>query len=481
MNFKDATEMAEAVRTHQVSATELVYDVISKVEKVNSKINAITSERYEKAIAESRKRVYTDQPFAGVPIFLKDLGQNLKGDHLTSGSQLFKDHLATKTDHYVKRLEELGFLFLGRTNTPEFGFKNISDSQLNGLVNLPDDVTRNAGGSSGGAAALVSSGCLPISAASDGGGSIRIPASFNGLIGLKPSRGRIPTGPDSYRAWQGASVHFALTKSVRDTKNLLYYLQDCQYLSPYTLPKISYEELFSPLDRYLKIGMVNVNPDGSSIPKDAQKALEEAKHFLERNGHKVSILDKAPVDNIALIKNYYQMNGVETAAMFDQISLALGREMTKDDMEIMTWAIYQCGQQIKAKTYSQLLDQWDIFHQEMSDFYHDYDLLLTITTNTVAPKQHSLDPEPKLLAKLQNAETFNPTEQEELIWQMFEKSLAVNPYTSQANLTGQPAISLPTYRDESGLAMGLQFISPKGKEALLLQVAQLFEENGLFK
>ena len=195
--WSDATAMAEAVQNKMVSPRELVEATIHEAERTNPKINAIVSQRYEKALKEAETRDFSDKPFTGVPIFLKDLGQEQAGEPSTAGSRLFTSYHAMETDNYVKKLEELGFIILGRSSTPEFGFKNISDAQIHGPVNLPDDVTRNAGGSSGGAAALVSSGISPLAPASDGGGSIRIPASFNGLIGLKPTRGRIPVGPSS--------------------------------------------------------------------------------------------------------------------------------------------------------------------------------------------------------------------------------------------------------------------------------------------
>ena len=187
--WSDATAMVEAVRNKTVSPPELVKDTISEAERTNTKINAIVSQRYEKALEEAETRDFSAKPFASVPIFLKDLGQEQAGEPSTAGSRLFTSYRAKVTDNYVQKLEELGFIILGRSSTPEFGFKNISDAQIHGPVNLPDDVRRNAGGSSGGAAALVSSGISLLAPASDGGGSIRIPASFNGLIGLKPTRG----------------------------------------------------------------------------------------------------------------------------------------------------------------------------------------------------------------------------------------------------------------------------------------------------
>ena len=278
--WSDATAMAEAVRNKTVSPPELVKDTISEAESTNTKINAIVSQRYEKALEEAETRDFSDKPFAGVPIFLKDLGQEQAGEPSTAGSRLFTSYRAKETDNYVKKLEELGFIILGRSSTPEFGFKNISDAQIHGPVNLPDDVSRNAGGSSGGAAALVSSGISPLAPASDGGGSIRIPASFNGLIGLKPTRGRIPVGPGSFRGWQGASVQFALTKSVRDTKRLLYHMQTCQMESPFILPKLSKDSLGQPV-RPLKIAFSTVSPIGGKVSESAITATKKAARALE--------------------------------------------------------------------------------------------------------------------------------------------------------------------------------------------------------
>ena len=215
----DATSLAEAVRLKKVSPLELVTETIQRAHTLNPSLNAIVYEQYEEALEKAKNFKLTNQPFAGVPIFLKDLGQEQKGSICTYGSRLFKDVKSAQTDNFVKRLEELGFIIMGRTNTPEFGFKTVSDAALHGPVRNAVNFERNAGGSSGGAAAVVASGITPIAAASDGGGSIRIPASHNGLIGLKPSRGRVIVGPGSYRGWNGATVHFSLTKTARDTRN----------------------------------------------------------------------------------------------------------------------------------------------------------------------------------------------------------------------------------------------------------------------
>lgn len=478
MEFKDATAMAEAVRAGQVSPKELVMDTIRKANALNPDINAIISTRYEKALKEADKRDFTDKPFAGVPIYLKDLGMDMKDELSGSGSILFKDTIASKTDYYVQALEDLGFIILGKTNTPEYGFKNISDSRTFGIVNLPFDKSRNAGGSSGAAAALISAGITVISPASDGGGSIRIPASFNGLIGLKTSRGRIPSGPNPYRRWQGAAVQFAITKSVRDTRNLLYYLQDCQLESPFPLPILTKEELFDSQLPHMKVAYLTKNPDGTDLGSEAKQAVLNAVQFLKDKGYEAVELESAPIDMKELISHYYVMNSVETASMFAGIEKFLGRPVIKADMEPMTWAIYQSGQMILAKDYTAMMHVWDNYSAIMDVFHKTYDLLLTPTTHDVAPKHGQINPSPQLLEKLANAEKFMPAEQMQLVTEMFRPGLALNPYTPLANLTGQPAINLPTHQTKSGLPLGIQFMATKGREDLLLQVAQLFEDNG---
>ena len=477
--WSDATAMAEAVRNKTVSPPELVKDTISEAERTNPKINAIVSQRYEKALEEAETRGFSDKPFAGVPIFLKDLGQEQAGEPSTAGSRLFTSYRAKETDNYVKKLEELGFIILGRSSTPEFGFKNISDAQIHGPVNLPDDVRRNAGGSSGGAAALVSSGISPLAPASDGGGSIRIPASFNGLIGLKPTRGRIPVGPGSFRGWQGASVQFALTKSVRDTKRLLYHMQTCQMESPFILPKLSKDSLGQPV-RPLKLAFSTVSPIGGKVSESAIAATKKAARALENLGHHVHEITHQPLNGVEAMQSYYIMNSVETAAMFDGIEAGLGRQMTLDDMELMTWAIFQSGQKIPAKIYSKVLSQWDQYSYQMANFHKTYDILLTPTVAEVAPKHGQFALSESLQSKLKHIADYEWEKQQELIWDMFADSLDWTPFTQQANLTGQPSISLPVYRDDQGLALGIQLTAAKGREDLLLHLAKQMEEGSLF-
>ncbi|MEI4328402.1 amidase [Streptococcus suis] len=479
MKWKDATAMAQAVNQKQVSAKELVQESIDRIEKLNPALNAVVSKQYEAALKEAEKEDYLGKPFAGVPFLLKDLGQNEAGQLSTAGSRLFQNYRAGHTVKLVQAFKDLGFIILGRTNTPEFGFKNISDSSLHGPVKLPLDLSRNAGGSSGGAAAAVASNMVPLAAASDGGGSIRIPASFNGLIGLKPSRGRIPVGPHSYRGWQGASSNFALTKSVRDTKRLLYHLQTYQVEAPFPLALLPEQSLFSSTDRSLKIAYSLESPIGSSVSTDTQQAVLSLLPQLEALGHQITELSSPILDGIEVMQAYYLMNSVETAQMFEEIEAGLGRSMTPDDMEVMTWAIYQSGQTVPAKLYSKVLQDWDRYSASMADFHQRYDLLLTPTVADVAPKLDQFTHSQEMLDRLKHTQNYSMEEQQDLIWQMFEDSLALTPFTQQANICGQPAISLPTYVRADGLPIGIQLTAAKGREDLLLQLADQMEAAGL--
>ncbi len=478
--WKDATEMAMAVRSGQVSAKELVTDAIERIEEQNPAVNAVVSKQYEQALREAEAGNFQGKAFGGVPLLLKDLGQNEAGHLSTAGSRLFQNYRVGHTDKLVQAFKDLGFIILGRTNTPEFGFKNISDSSLHGPVRLPLDLSRNAGGSSGGAAAAVAANMVPLAAASDGGGSIRIPASFNGLIGLKPSRGRIPVGPYSYRGWQGASSNFALTKSVRDTKRLLYHLQTYQVEAPFPLSLLPEQALFSPKNKPLKIAYSLESPIGSPVSADAKQAVLSLLPQLESLGYQITELQSPILDGVEVMRAYYLMNSVETAQMFDEIEAGLGRPMTLDDMEIMTWAIYQSGQTVPAKLYSKVLQDWDRYSATMADFHQHYDLLLTPTVADVAPKLDQFIHSQEMLDRLLHTKELAMAEQQSLIWEMFAESLAWTPFTQQANITGQPAISLPTYQTSQGLPIGVQFTAAKGREDLLLHVSDELEQAGYF-
>lgn len=480
--FLDATTLGQMVLSKEISPLELVEESIQKATLLNPSLNAIVYTQFEEAIEKAKRFSLKNQPFAGVPLFLKDLGQEQKGTICTYGSRLFKDVKSMQTDNFVKRLEELGFIIMGRTNTPEFGFKTVSDSLLHGPVRNAVNLDRNAGGSSGGAAAVVASGITPVAAASDGGGSIRIPASHNGLIGLKPSRGRVIAGPGSYRGWNGATVHFAMTKTVQDTRNLLFHLQEYQMESPFPLPKLSAKELYTTEKmRPLRVAVLLQSPVGEEVSKDSVDAVMKIANFFENHGHFVTLLQKDPVDGIALQKGFYIISAVETALMFQNIERQLGRQVTRDDMELMTWAIYRSGLDISGMEYSKVASSWDSYAYQMAQLHEQYDVLLLPTVAKAAPGFNPYELYTELTPKLIRIDEFTKDQKQQLLWEMFEESVADTPFTQRFNITGQPAISLPVHHTKDGLPIGVQLATAKGREDLLLQIAEWFEQEQLLQ
>lgn len=482
---KDATFYADQIKKQEVTVTELVQRALTNIDDVDSKLNAVIHIQRDEAIEAAREfdealialeedEIQQLPPFFGVPILLKDLGQDQANHPATSGAQLMDGYIPTETDYFVQQVLKGGFIVVGRTNVPEFGFKNESDAVFTGSVNSPYDENRNAGGSSGGAAAALKAGLVPIVTASDGGGSIRIPASFNGLIGLKPSRGRTPVGPGSFRGWQGASINFALTKSVRDTWTMLKAMQVEQYDAPFVLPLIE-EESLEPLDQPLKFAYSFQSPIKTEVTEEAKNTVRVAVERLEALGHTVEEADPT-TDGIRAMQTYYIVNGVETASMVEGIEANMERAVSVDDMETMSWALYRSGLKISGVDYSQVLAFWDQLAAQMERFFEEYDALILPATNGPAFPHNAFDQSEVLLDKLRNIDDYDQEEQQALIWEMFQHSLAYTPFTQQQNLTGQPAISLPLYKTEEGLPIGTQIWTKKGAEVLLLQIAKQLEE-----
>lgn len=478
--IKDGLYWAEKLKTRQLSFEEYVESVAKKIEAENPKWNAMVSFEKESALQQyATSSQINERVFGGLPIPLKMLGQSKAGWLSTSGSRLFVEQRAKRSNHFVQKLESCGLVPLGQTAAPEFGFKNVTDAEIYGKTRNPWNEAYSAGGSSGGAAAAVASGMFPLAAASDGGGSIRIPASFNGLIGLKPSRGTMPVGPSGWRGWQGASISFALTVSMRDTEALFYKMRGTETSAPYHAPQSEWQHQQAANKRRLRVAVSTVSPVGSTVSQAAIQATEDAIQFLVEQGHEVLEITY-PVDGQRLIREYYQMNGAETAAMFEEISGSLKRQVTKEDMELMTWGIYQYGRKLSAASYVQSLQSWDIAAYQMESLFQQYDLFLSPATAYTAPKIEDDLQSDMIREGLDHIEELSQEEAAELIYQMFEKSLALSPYTQLANLTGQPAISLPTFVTAEKLPLGIQFMAAKGREDLLLQIGKEFEEHQKF-
>lgn len=480
--MRDATYLSQLISNKKLSHEELFESTLSRIKQENSKLNALVDfdeDLYRKRHFSALDISFKDTLFQGIPIPLKILGQSKQGFLDTSASRLFKNNFANYTNNFVKSIEKSGLLPIGKTNAPEFGFKNVTDSKLYGDAHNPWNIAYSPGGSSGGAAATVASGMFPIAAASDGGGSIRIPASFNGLIGLKPTRGAVPVGPRSFRGWQGASIDFALTISMRDTESLFLSMRDTSSISPFQPPKIEWEK--PPSKNKLKIAYTFESPIGTAISNDAKSAMQKTLGYLEDAGYELTEIHY-PLDGLALMDSYYKMNAAETAKMFNQIEKTIKRNVTLDDMELMTWGIYQYGLNLSAIDYSASLDVWDSATQIMEEtIFSNYDLFLTPTTADMAPGLNRDLQSETIRNDLRNIDNMSTSTQSQIIFDMFYESLKITPFTQLANLTGQPAISLPLWVSKNGLPLGAQFMAAKGREDLLFQVGKLLEEQDAFE
>lgn len=473
--MKDGSYWAEKLRKKQINFQELLEIFEANARVQNPKVNAFVTVMHQEALDHYQQTANVfKRPFAGLPIPLKMLGQEKENWLSTSGSKLLKEHRASHTSNFTNKLIENGLIPFAQTNTPEFGFKNVTDAKIYGPARNPWNLAHYSGGSSGGAASAVAAGMVPIAAASDGGGSIRIPASFCGLIGLKPTRGAMPVGPNSWRGWQGAAIDFALTVSMRDTEKLFYGMRGIDASAPYQAPQSEWTHHTAAGKKKLKIALIVDSPVHSPVSPDTIREVEKAADFLLSQGHTIERLPY-PVDGQKLIQSYYLMNGVETAAMFEGIQQQLKRSLTKSDMEIMTWGIYQYGKKIPASHYSRSLNHWDQAAFTMENLLAEYDLLLTPTTATTAPKVAREELPTEVLSGLALAACLSEEELADLINRMFWESLQQTPFTQLANLTGQPAISLPTGVCQ-GLPLGIQFMAARGREDLLFQVGRLFEQ-----
>lgn len=479
----DGLELASLIRAKEVTAEELLACSQEQQNLVNPTLNAVVHDRYEQA-AEELSSIETGHLFSGVPLLLKDISQALAGERLTSGSSLFKDLVMSHDSNYVKALRQGGFVFTGHTNTPEFALKNITEPRLFGPSRNPWNTDHSPGGSSGGATAAVASGIVPIGGASDGGGSIRIPSSFTSLVGLKPTRGKTPVGPGVGRNWQGASVEFVVTRSVRDAAAALDLLQTVQPEAAFQTPmyEMSYlETLRRQAIKPLKIAYNLQSPVGTPVSDEAKKAVMKVIQAAEAAGHVVEEV-QPNIDGIQLMRNYYLMNSGEMANVFGQIEQGIGRELTPEDVEIEGWLLAQAGKSVTAAEYANSLNEWDLAGIAMAELHETYDFYVTPSTADVAPKVGELtfsQAEVNRLANDMLAAKDSQTKQE-IIYDMFLPSLTVTPFTQLANLTGQPAISLPVHLTPEGLPIGVQVMANKGMDHRLLRVASYFEHSDLW-
>jgi amidase len=476
----DATALAAAVAAGRVGAQALLDLALARLAQVQPTLNPVCRLMQAEARAQLAQGLGAG-PLAGVPFLIKDAAQDYAGLPTSFGSRALAGLAPARAHaHVVRRFLDAGLVIFGKTNTPELALKGVTDPLAFGRSSNPWDVTRTTGGSSGGAAAAVAAGVVPMAAGNDGGGSIRIPAACCGLVGLKPSRGRVSVGPGQGEVWFGASSEGVISRSVRDTALALDVLSGPEAGDPVALPVPATafsDQLRAPLRR-LRIAWCADSPIGEPVHDEARLAVERAIALLRGLGHVVEPA-QPDIDGRALATSYLHV-------YFGQVPAALARAVARGgreaDFEPLTRVIATLGRATSAERLTLELQRWNDYARALGALHARYDLYLTPTLASPPVRHGTGDPPPLqiaalgllrasgLLGLLKRAGLLDG-----IVNQMATDSLRHVPFTQLANLTGTPAVSLPLHWTADGLPLGVQFIAPPGEDGLLLQLAAELE------
>ena len=453
----DGLGLAELVRQRKVSPSELLELAISRLEAVNPTLNAVVAKLYDQARAAVAAGL-PDGPFTGVPFLLKDLGAHYTGAVTSFGSALFKDFVVDHDSEITARLRRAGLAIFGKTNTPEMGLAASTEPRLFGPTRNPWSLTHSSGGSSGGSAAAVAAGVVPMAHATDGGGSIRIPASCCGLFGLKPTRARNPMGPDAGEGWGGASVGHAVTRTVRDSAALLDATSGPDIGDPYWAPPPArpfLEEVGRDPGR-LRIAITTRPWNGQPVDPECAEAAIAAGRLCDRLGHHVEE-DTPDVDARALGDATLIIVSANIRATLEARAAALGRELAAGDVERLTWARAVDGHTARAADYARSIGVVHRIGRVVARFFTRYDLLLSPTM--------CRPPYPLGVLDLMTNDVERYT----------EAILGSIGFTALFNSAGSPAMSVPLAWSRAGLPIGVQFAARFGDEATLFRLGAQLE------
>lgn len=466
--FMSAIEQARLVRERKASPSELLEATIERYNEYNPHINAVNIVWLEHAreLAKKADGMQSDAPFHGVPTLFKDLGLLYAGQRLSQGNKAVKalNYVPQETSELAARFVAAGLIPFGRTNSCEWGSLPVTEPEAWGPTRNPHDLSRTCGGSSGGAGAAVAAGIVSVAHASDGGGSIRIPASCNGLVGLKPSRGRVSLAPLGDEA--GFSVHFAVTHTVADTAAMLDAVHgsgigDGVVAPPPLRPFI--QEIGADAGS-LRIGLLDHDPLGMHVDAECRDAVRATATLLESLGHHVDESYPLALADASFPPRFGAMWATVQAVSRDSLSALLGRLATSEDIEAVNWAQAEYAARSSAVDYAKSVAASAMFRRALAQWWHDgYDLLLTPTLARIPFPVGSFTNDPN-----------DPLKPSKLAGQWVR-------FTSQFNMSGQPAISLPLARTATGLPIGVQLVAAYGRDDLLLRVASQLEAAAPWK
>ncbi|HEX3699866.1 MAG TPA: amidase [Phenylobacterium sp.] len=449
---RDAVGLADLVARREVSAGELLDVAAARMAEVNPKINAVTLDLTERA----REAPPAEGPLAGVPYLLKDLGAAYGGVPTTSGSRMFAQVTPAEDSAITRSYRAAGLAIFGKTNTPEFGLWPVTESELLGPARNPWDLSRTPGGSSGGAAAAVAAGIVPAAHASDGGGSIRIPAACCGLFGMKPSRGRVSFAPGG-EGWGGASIQHAVTRSVRDSAALLDAVCAPQPGDPYFLapPERPFVEEVRREPGKLRIAMFDGSlMGGVSIDPACAAAVREVGQLCESLGHQVEPAT-LPGDHAAMQAAAGVVMASSVAASMDAEAERRGRPVEPGDVEALTLGSYHRGKSLTGADYVRAMQVIHAYGRAAASLFERYDVFLLSTLGRPAiPVGYLFEARDELVDRL----------------------FSYMPNTQAFNNSGQPAMTVPLAWSAEGLPIGIQFVAKMGAEALLFRLAGQLEQ-----
>lgn len=476
----DALGLADLVRCGEIAPSVLLEAAIERATAFNPALNAIIHSWYDKA-RQSLSSPLPDGPFRGVPFLLKDLVSALAGEPLVQGCKALKNHIPNHDAELVKRFKQAGLVIFGKTNTPEFGLMGTTEPETFGATHNPWNSAHSPGGSSGGSASAVAAGIVPMAHAGDGGGSIRIPASACGLFGFKPSRGRVPTGPDEGELWMGAAVEHVLTRSVRDSAAMLDLLAPPESGAPFRIeaPPGSYLQAAGTPPGRLRIGFCTDLPFGNGrIHPEYRQAVQVTAQRLSDLGHHLEEV-RWPADGELMIRCYLTMYFGEVAALLRRLPEWLGRPVRRADVELGTWQLAKLGEHYSAGEFALAHGRWHELSRQVGRFHQDFDILLTPTMAHPPARLGELIPTTLEHAMILAADIFHLhglVRRLEIVEKITARQLQRMPYTQLANLSGVPAMSVPLAWDASGLPIGLHFSSRFAEEHVLFQLAGQLEE-----
>ena len=458
----DATGQAELVRSGEVEARELVDAALARIDRLNPELNAVIHRLDDKARAAASSGELPDGPFRGVPFLVKDAVCQTAGDPYHAGSRFLKsaDWHATTDSELARRYRAAGFVICGRTNTPEFAMSVTTEPLAYGASHNPWHLAHSTGGSSGGSAAAVSTGLVPAAHGNDMGGSIRLPSSYCGLVGLKPTRARNSLAPHHGEFWGPLTHEHVLTRSVRDSAAILDATAGHAPGDPYTAPPPSrswLSEIGAPPGR-LRIGFLIRAAREIGLQASCVDAVAGAAHELESLGHHVEEVWLPSFDDSRLAAGMGRV--ISAALCFDRASWSerIGRPAGRDDIEPLNWMLAEAGSQLSAVDYMRGVEDLHAYSRALTPWWEDgWDVLMTPTSPTPPPLLGTLDP--------QQEETH-----------LFAELGKLTYFTAPFDATGQPAISLPLHRAGDGLPIGVQLVAGFGREDVLFRLASQLEE-----